>query len=107
MAADYYGADSGAPADETTASDESTMSTDQAAPEKEGGDEDSGESTALLPKSMFGGDCKVGDTYTVKVVHVWDNELEVEPVESGGEEASSEEAPMAAAESMMANYAKS
>lgn len=36
--------------------------------------------TALLPSSLFGGDCKVGDTYTVKVVAKYDDELEVEPV---------------------------
>jgi len=46
--------------------------------------------TSLLPKSLFGGDCKVGDTYTVKVVGVLEDELEVEPVKKGE---SSDEAP--------------
>lgn len=35
--------------------------------------------TSLLPKSMFGGDCKVGDVYKVKVVAIHGDELEVEP----------------------------
>lgn len=39
-----------------------------------------GEETALLPRSMFGEDCKVGDEYTVKVVSVLEDELEVAPV---------------------------
>lgn len=43
--------------------------------------EDAGES-ALLPKSMFG-DAKAGDTITVKVKHVYEEEVEVEPVGSG------------------------
>ena len=35
--------------------------------------------TSLLPKSMFGGECKVGDVYKVKVVAIHGDELEVEP----------------------------
>lgn len=47
------------------------------APEgEEGGDEN----TFLAPKSSFGGDCKVGDTYTVKVVASMDDEIELSPV---------------------------
>ena len=36
--------------------------------------------TTLVPKSMFGGDCEVGDTYTVKVVGKFEDELEIEHV---------------------------
>ena len=36
--------------------------------------------TALLPKSLFGGDCKVGDEYKVKVVGILEDEIEVEPI---------------------------
>lgn len=41
--------------------------------------------SSLLPKSMFGGDCKVGDVYKVKVIAIHGDELEVEPA---GEEKS-------------------
>ncbi len=41
--------------------------------------EEEKDDTALLPKSMFGGDCKVGDVYKVKVVAIHEDELEVEP----------------------------
>lgn len=52
-----------------------------------GGDE---KETALLPASLFGSDCKVGDTYTVKVVGKYDDELEVEHVADKEEEKSEE-----------------
>jgi hypothetical protein len=42
--------------------------------------EESGEETALVPKSMLGGNCKVGDTYKVKVAGIYDNEAELELV---------------------------
>lgn len=56
------------------------------------GDENEQES-ALLPKSLFGGDCKVGDVYKVKVVAIHDDELEVEPAgeEKTDKQESSEE----------------
>jgi len=47
--------------------------------------EDDGAETALLPKSLFGGDCKVGDEYKVKVVGVLEDELEVEPIKEAKE----------------------
>lgn len=53
--------------------DSSEMPQDQDVEDQEG-------ETALLPKSLFGGDCKVGDEYTVKVVGVLEDELEVAPV---------------------------
>lgn len=43
----------------------------------EGGDE---RETALLPASLFGSECKVGETYRVKVVGKYDDEVEVEHV---------------------------
>lgn len=58
-------------------------------PSAEGGDEkspknsetnsESESESSLLPKSMFGGDCKVGDVYKVKVIAIHGDELEVEP----------------------------
>jgi hypothetical protein len=35
------------------------------------------ENTALVPKSFFGHDCKVGDKYTVVVKHLYDDEIEI------------------------------
>lgn len=40
--------------------------------------ENSEAETSLLPKAMFGGNCKVGDTYKVRVVAIHGDELEVE-----------------------------
>lgn len=55
---------------------------EQAEPKPEG-EEPEGESmTALLPKSLFG-DVKPGDSVSVKVVRVFKDDVEVEPVESG------------------------
>ena len=56
-----------------------------ATPNTEPEREDEGGETALLPKSLFGGDCKVGDEYKVKVVGVLEDELEVEPVKESKE----------------------
>ena len=46
--------------------------------------EEGSDETALMPKSMFG-DAKPGDTITVKVKRVFEQEIEVEP--AGKEEA--------------------
>lgn len=37
-------------------------------------------STALVPRSFCGPDCKVGDTYTVKIVSLYEDEAELELV---------------------------
>ena len=59
-------------------------------------DEEAGES-ALIPKSMLGGDVQPGQTITVKVKRVYDEEVEVEPVGQGGDEEADESSPMDAA----------
>ena len=43
-------------------------------------DEESMGDTALLPKSMFSESCKEGDTYSFKIVKVYDDEVEVRKV---------------------------
>lgn len=48
-------------------------------------EEEQGSETALLPKSLFG-DAKVGDTLSVKVTHIYEEEIEVEPVSEAQEE---------------------
>ena len=41
--------------------------------------EDSSEQTALIPKSILGGkDCQPGEELAMKVVHVYEDEVEVE-----------------------------
>lgn len=40
--------------------------------------EDSGGESALIPKSALSDKCKPGDVVTMKVVHVYDDEVEVE-----------------------------
>jgi len=60
---------------------------DDSSKEDQGQTSDDAE-TALLPKSLFGGECKVGDVYKVKVVAVHEDELEVEPAESKEKESS-------------------
>ena len=72
----YGGASSGAP--------------NTAEPGEAPDNEKDGGNTALIPKTLFGGDCKVGDTYTVKVVGVLEDELEVEPVKEGSEDSGGE-----------------
>lgn len=47
--------------------------------------------TSLLPKTMFGEDVKTGDTLSLKVVHVYEDEIEVAPMSESQEEA--EESP--------------
>lgn len=69
-------------------------------PEKEEGTEDEGAETALMPKSMFG-DAKPGDVITVKVKRVFEEEVEVEPVGSGGDEGGPPENEMAAADGQL------
>lgn len=54
------------------------------------GSEDMGETT-LVPSSFFGGDCKVGDKYTVEVVRKHEGELEVRHV--GESESSNDSEP--------------
>lgn len=44
--------------------------------------------TTLVPGDFFGGNCKVGDTYTVKVTAVYDDEKEIEYVKDDKEESS-------------------
>lgn len=51
---------------------------------------DSERETSLVPASLFGGNCSVGDTYTVKVVGKYDDDLEVEHVPDKTEEKSEE-----------------
>lgn len=58
------------------------------APEKS---DDSEAETSLLPKSLFGGDCKVGDTYKVRVVAIHGDELEVEPAGEESDKKDSED----------------
>lgn len=41
----------------------------------------SDDNSFLAPKDAFGGECKEGDTYTVKVVGVYGEELELAKVE--------------------------
>lgn len=50
---------------------------------EEGSDE---RESTLVPASLFGGDCKIGDTYTVKVVGKYEDELAIEHVPDAREE---------------------
>ena len=43
---------------------------------------DEGE-TVLVAKSALGGECKVGETYSMKVVGIYDDEVELAKVKSG------------------------
>ncbi len=61
--------------------------------------ESDGAETALLPSSMFGSDCAVGDTYSIKVVGKFDDQVEVEHVPEKKEEA--DEGSMAQADKSM------
>lgn len=45
--------------------------------------EDKDENLALLPKSLFGHDCKPGDRYTVEVTETFEDEIAVKHVRSG------------------------
>lgn len=57
--------------------------------------------SSLVPKSLFG-DCKVGNTYKVKVVGIYDDEVEIEHV---SEKKESKDYAMADAESEMDDMA--
>lgn len=80
-------------------------------PAPEGGEEqepkeDSGEQTELVNSSLFGGDCKPGDKYTVEVVAVHDDQLEVKHVKDGKEgEAEPESRSTDGAMDRMSKYA--
>lgn len=75
----------GTPATAETAPPENTTP-----PAKEKTDEEkSAESSALLPRSLVG-TAKAGETITLKVVKIYEDEVEVEPV-SGGKSTSDEE----------------
>lgn len=51
--------------------------------------DESGGKTALLPKSILcGKECSVGDTVTLKVTHIYEDELAVEPQGNGEEDES-------------------
>ncbi len=54
-----------------------------AAPAEAGQDQsqDDDSKSFLAPKDAFGGDCKVGDTYTVKVTGIYGDELELAPAD--------------------------
>lgn len=79
---DYYaGEDQAAPATTTdTTPDDADKSDDQA----------TGGNSALVAKSLFGGSApEVGSTVSFKVVHIYDDEVEVEPVSDDNEKKSS------------------
>ena len=59
-----------------------------AAPEAE-----SDENSFLAPKDAFGGECKEGDTYTVKVVGVYEDELELAKVDKESKPADMDSTP--------------
>lgn len=70
---------------------EAAEATPSEAPEKPSEDtpedsetKDEGE-TVLVSKSALGSDCKVGETYSMKVVGIYDDEVELSKVKSGGE----------------------
>lgn len=44
--------------------------------------DESGEETTLIPKSMLGADAKVGDECKFRVVHLYEDEAEIEYVKS-------------------------
>lgn len=54
---------------------------------------DDGKSTSILPRSFFAGkDLKVGDKCDVTVTAIHENDVEVEPCDSGDEEKPEEDA---------------
>lgn len=57
--------------------------------------------SAVISKEAFGGhECKPGDTYTVKVLAVHDDDVEVQVVGTGTEEEAPPEAPPMGGEGM-------
>lgn len=84
MAAENY-----YPDEEQPMGDTSTTATPIPKKEEE---EDEGEETALLPMSLFPGmDLKPGDTKTIKVVRVYEDEVEVCPADKEGGDLEEEE----------------
>lgn len=78
--------------------------TDNAAPDsQEAGDD---KESALVPSSLFGGDCSVGDVYSVKVVGKYDDQLAVEHVPDKEEEKSEDEGTMKGAMASMDSMAE-
>ena len=55
-----------------------------------------GEETATLPRNFFGGDCKPGDEYTVRVERLTDDEVVVSYVSEHDESAEGDEGGKAA-----------
>ena len=66
--------------------------------------EDNGEETALLSKSLLGGECKVGDKYTVEVVGVLEDEVEVKAAKEMPSEADPKSRLQMAGEKLDADY---
>lgn len=58
-------------------------------PTEDSESKDEGE-TVLVAKSALGGDCKVGETYPMKVVGIYDDEVELARVKSGEKESEKE-----------------
>ena len=73
---DYYGKDAGPSAN---APDDSGSETPDST---EGDSEDS----ALVPKSLVGKNAKVGDVCSFKIVHMYDDEAEIQYVKKDDEE---------------------
>jgi hypothetical protein len=80
------------------------------APKAEGEKMDDSEKTSILPKSFFGGEVKPGDTCTVRVTAVHENDVECEYEGSGEQKPDDEEesppdepAPAQPAEGSMAS----
>lgn len=71
MAEDFYGADEGEDVAQPPAADEAEVADN---PQEEA--EETGE-TALINDSLFPPECKVGDSYTIKVVAQHDGEKEI------------------------------
>lgn len=64
-------------------------------PAEESKERESGEETALLPKSLFSGkDIEPGSKCEVEIVHVYDDEVEVKYVPHGTKEEPKEEPSM-------------
>jgi hypothetical protein len=67
--------------------------------------EDDGAQTELVNSSLFGGDCKPGDRYTVEVVAVHDDQLEIKPVKEDENPMKPEERSTEGARDRMSRYA--
>lgn len=68
--------------------------------------EDSGGESALIPKSALSDKCKPGDVVTMKVVHVYDDEVEVEYLSKKHKDEESSDDEMANAERDMDKMAE-